>query len=317
MEIVEMKNKIIFDGDPGIDDALALLYALKNDDAELVGITTVGGNIGLDKTTKNALRILEITNNTHIPVARGIEKPLLRENKSEGEVHGKDGLGNSNLPEPKIKEIDIHAVDFIIKTIMDNPNQITLVPVGPLTNVAVAVIKEPRIKDYVKDVVIMGGAVTTFGNITPKSEFNIYTDPEAAKIVFESGLPITLVGLDVTMKTLLTQKHLSEITKVSTPVTEFVKKIITHYMRFYQEVVGVNGCGMHDPLAMAVAIDKSLVRTRRLFVTVETRGEYTTGETVADLRGSKEGGVSPPNMDVCVEVDSERFMQNFVALMKK
>ena len=311
------KTKIIFDGDPGIDDALALLYILKNEDAKLVGITTVGGNIGLDKTTKNALRILEITNNLKTPVARGIEKPLLRKNKSEGEVHGKDGLGNTNLPEPTIREIDDHAVDFIIKTIMSSPKQITLVPVGPLTNIAVAVIKEPRLKDFVKEVVIMGGAVTTFGNITPESEFNIYTDPEAAKIVFESGLPITLVGLDVTMKTLLTPEHLSEIMQVDTPVTEFVKKIITHYMRFYQEVVGVNGCGMHDPLAAAVALDRSLVKTRRLYVTVETKGEYTTGETVADLRGSKEGGVNPPNMDVCTEVDSARFMKKFVELMKK
>ncbi len=260
---------------------------------------------------------MEITNNTHVPVARGIEKPLLRNNKSEGEVHGKDGLGNSNLPDPKIKEIDEHAVDFIIKTIMNNPKQITLVPVGPLTNIAVAVIKEPRLKDFVKEVVIMGGAVTTFGNITPESEFNIFTVPEAAKIVFESGFPITLVGLDVTMRTLLTPEHLDEILEVSTPVTSFVNKIITHYMKFYHEVVGVNGCGMHDPLAVAVAIDRSLVKMRRLFVAVETKGEYTTGETVADLRGSKEGGVRSPNMDVCVEVDSDRFMNKFIQLMKK
>jgi len=311
------QTQIIFDGDPGIDDALALLYVLKSDNAVLRGITTVGGNISLDKTTQNALRILEITNNTHIPVARGIEKPLLRENKSEGEVHGRDGLGNSNLPIPKIKPIDDHAVDFIINTIMENPKQITLVPVGPLTNIAVAVIKEPRLKDYVKEVVIMGGAVLTYGNITPESEFNIFTDPEAAKIVFESGLPITLVGLDVTMQTCLTPYHLDEIMEVSTPVTEFVKKIITHYMKFYKEVVGIDGCGMHDPLAVAVAMDKSLVKTRRLFVAVETKGEYTSGETVADLRGSKEGAVNPPNMDVCVEVDSDRFMQSFIETLKK
>jgi len=312
-----IKTHLIIDGDPGIDDALALLYALKRDDVVLRGITTVGGNIGLDKTTMNALRILEITNNPHVPVARGIGKPLLRENQSEGEVHGRDGLGNTDLPEPKICEIREHAVDFIIDTIMENPKQITLVPIGPLTNVAVAVIKEPRLKDYVKEVVIMGGAVTTFGNITPRSEFNIYTDPEAAKIVFESGLPITLVGLDVTMKTLLKHDHLKEIMKASSPVTEFVGKIITHYMRFYEEVVGVDGCGMHDPLAVAVAIDRSLVKTRRLFVTVETRGESSTGETVADLRGSKEGGVKPSNMDVCVEVDSQRFLREFVETLKK
>jgi purine nucleosidase len=163
----------------------------------------------------------------------------------------------------------------------------------------------------------MGGAVTTFGNITPESEFNIYTDPEAAKIVFESGLPITLVGLDVTMQTLLTPSHLEDIMTVSSPVTKFIGTIITHYMKFYEEVVGVNGCGMHDPLAVAVAIDKSLVKTRKLFVTVETKGEFTTGETVADLRGSKEGVVRQPNMDVCIEVDSKRFLQSFIETIKK
>jgi purine nucleosidase len=311
------QTQLIFDGDPGIDDALALLYVLNTDNVVLRGITTVGGNISLDNTTRNALRILEISNRSEVPVARGIGKPLLRENKSVGEVHGRDGLGNSNLPSPKIKEIDVHAVDFIINTIMENPKQITLVPVGPLTNIAIAVIKEPRLKDYVKEVVIMGGAVTTFGNITPESEFNIYTDPEAAKIVFESGLPITLVGLDVTMKTLLTPCHLKEIMAMSTPVTEFIGKIITHYMEFYEEVVGVTGCGMHDPLAVAVAIDKSLVKTRKLFVTVETKGEFTTGETVADLRGSKEGVIRQPNMDVCVEVDSQRFLRTFIETLKK
>ena len=311
------KVKLLFDGDPGIDDALALVYALNHENVELVGITTVGGNIGLDKTTMNALRILEITNNKHVPVARGIEKPLFRDNKSEGEVHGKDGLGNSNLPTPKIKPISKHAVDFIIDTIMNNPKEITLVPVGPLTNIAIAVVKEPKLKDYVKDVIIMGGAVTTFGNITPESEFNIFTDPEAAKIVFESGLPITLVGLDVTMQTLLTSDHLKEIMKTRNHVTEFIGKIITHYMEFYREVVGVEGCGMHDPLAVAVAVDKSLVETRRLFVTVETKGEYTTGETVADLRASKEGTVKEPNMDVCVNVNAERFLRSFIETLKK
>ena len=168
------KVKLLFDGDPGIDDALALVYALNHENVELVGITTVGGNIGLDKTTMNALRILEITNNTHVPVARGIEKPLFRDNRSEGEVHGKDGLGNSNLPIPKIKPISKHAVDFIIDTIMNNPKEITLVPVGPLTNIAIAVVKEPRLKDYVKEVIVMGGAVTTFGTLPP-SRSSIYS----------------------------------------------------------------------------------------------------------------------------------------------
>jgi purine nucleosidase len=311
------QRRILFDCDPGIDDALALIYALRSKSVKLEGITTVGGNIDLDKTTQNALRILEITGREEVPVAKGIAKPLMRVNKSVGEVHGIDGLGNSQLPAPKIKESDVHAVDFIIDIIMENPGEIILVPVGPLTNIAVAVIKEPRLKDYVKEVVIMGGAVTTFGNITSEAEFNIYTDPEAAKIVFESGLPITLVGLDVTMKTLLTPTHIEEITSMDTPVTSFVGKITRHYMEFYKNVVGVNGCGMHDPLAMGVAIDKSLVKTKRFYVTVETRGEYTTGETVGDLRGSKEGVLHPPNMDVCLEVDSERFIRSFIETIKK
>ncbi len=311
------RSRILFDGDPGIDDALAIIFAVKSDNAKLEGITTVGGNITLDHTVQNALKILEITGHPEVPVARGIAKPLLRGLKSTGEVHGKDGLGNVDLPPPKIKEKPVHAVDFIIDTIMDNPGEITLVPVGPLTNIAVAAVKEPRLKDYVKDVVIMGGAVTVSGNITSEAEFNIYSDPEAAKIVFHSGLPITLVGLDVTMKTLLKPEHLSEIEAAKTPVTEFVGKITKYYMKFYEEVVGVKGCGMHDPLAVAVAIDRSLVKTRRLYVTVETRGEFTTGETVGDLRSSKEGVVNPPNMDVCVDVDSERFMRLFIDTIKK
>ena len=296
---------------------MAILFALKSDNVKLEGITTVGGNISLDQTTQNALRILEVAGHPEVPVARGVAKPLLRDLRSTGEVHGKDGLGNVNLPLPRIKEKSIHAVDLILNTILDNPREITLVPVGPLTNIAMAVVKEPRLKDYVKDVVIMGGAVTVAGNITSEAEFNIYTDPEAAKIVFHSGMPVTLVGLDVTMKTLLKPEHLTEIEKANTPVTRLVGKIAKHYMKFYKEVIGVDGCGLHDPLAVAVAIDKSLVKTRRLYVTVETKGEITAGETVGDLRALKESARKPPNMDVCVEVESERFLRMFIDTLKK
>jgi len=186
--------RLLFDGDPGIDDAMAIIFALKSDNVKLEGITTVGGNVNLDHTTQNALRILEVAGHPEVPVARGVAKPLLRDLESTGEVHGENGLGNVNLSSPRTKEKPIHAVDLIIKTIMDNPGEITLVPVGPLTNIAVAVVKEPRLKGYVKEVVIMGGAVTVAGNITSEAEFNVYADPEAAKIVFHSGMPITLVG---------------------------------------------------------------------------------------------------------------------------
>lgn len=314
---MSQEKRLLLDGDPGIDDAMAILFALKSDDVKLEGITTVGGNIDLDHTTRNALRILEVIRHPKVPVARGIAKPLLRDLRSTGKVHGKDGLGNVNLPPPRINEKPIHAVDLIINTIMQNPRQIILVTVGPLTNVAVAVVKEPKLKDYVKKVVIMGGAFNVAGNITSKAEFNIYTDPEAAKIVFHSGLPITLVGLDVTMKTLLTQEHLKEINDANTPVTRFVGRIVKHYMKFYKEVVGVEGCGLHDPLAVAVAIDKSLVETRRLYVTVETKDEITSGETIVDLRTLREDARKTPNMDVCVEVDSERFLRMFINTLKK
>jgi purine nucleosidase len=308
-------KRILLDCDPGIDDAMALIFALKSSRVKLEGISTIGGNSSINLTTQNALKILEIAGHPEIPVARGIEKPLLKVLEYTGEVHGKDGLGDANLPSPRIKEISLHAVDFIINTIMDNPGEITLVPVGPLTNVAVAFLKEPRLKEKVKEVVIMGGAVTVPGNVTSEAEFNIFADPEAAKIVFHSGMPITLVGLDVTMKTLLTPQYLSEIEKINTPLVRFLGKIVKHYMRFYKEVMGVQGCGMHDPLAIAVAIDKSLVKTRKLYVTVETKGEFTTGKTVADLRNLIKS--KAPNLDVCIEVDSKKFLSLFKEALKK
>ena len=194
---------------------------------------------------------------------------------------------------------------------------ITLVTVGPLTNIAVAIILEPRITKNVKETIIMGGAVTVAGNITSDAEFNIYSDPEAAKIVFTSGIPTTLVGLDVTMKTLLKKEHLKQILKVDTPVTRFLEKIVKHYMRFYKNIVNVDGCGLHDPLAVGVTIDKTLVRKKPIFVDVETKGEITYGETVGDLRPGSEGGRRQPNMNVCVDVDSDRFLEMFVNTLKK
>ena len=213
------------------------------------------------------------------------------------------------------KTVD-NTLNFIINKIMEDPGEITLVAVGPLTNIAVAITLEPRIIEEVKEVIIMGGAVTVAGNITSEAEFNIYTDPEAAKIVFNSGMPITLVGLDVTMKTLLKEEHLNQILEVNTPITRFLEKIVKHYMRFYKEIVNVDGCGLHDPLAVGVAIDRTLVMSRPIFVDVETKGEITYGETIGDLRPGSEGTRRPPNMNVCVDVDSDRFLDMFVNTLK-
>ena len=307
---------MLLDCDPGIDDAMAMIFALKSNKVEMEGITTVSGNIGIDLATNNALRILELTGNAHIPVAKGIAKPLINRFEVTSGVHGIDGMGNANLPRPKIKKQPIHAVNFIINTIMNAPNEITLVSVGPLTNIAVAITLEPRIIENVRETIIMGGAVTVAGNITCEAEFNIHSDPESARIVFNSGLPITLVGLDVTMKTLLKEEHLDQILEANTPVTRFLEKIVKHYMRFYKEIVKVDGCGLHDPLAVGVAIDRTLVRTRPIFVDVETKGEITYGETVGDLRLGSEGVRNPPNMNVCVDVDSTRFLEMFINTLK-
>ena len=193
--------KLIYDGDPGIDDALAILYALNSPKTILQGITTVAGNVTIDKTTKNALNLLEMAERSEIPVAKGAAKPLLRELRQAEEFHGPDGLGNTNLPEPKLKPEPIHAMDQIISSIMANKGDIALVAAGPLTNLAMAVLKEPNIRFHVRKVIIMGGAIRAPGNVTMASEFNIYTDPEAAKIVFNSGLPIILVSLDEELMT--------------------------------------------------------------------------------------------------------------------
>jgi len=307
---------MLLDCDPGIDDAMAILLALKSEGVELEGITTVSGNIGIDLATANALRVLELTGHEHIPVAKGIARPLIKRFEPTSEVHGRDGMGNTNLPLPKIKEQPIHAVDFITNAIMKNPSEITLVSVGPLTNIAVAITLEPRIAVNVKEAIIMGGAVTVSGNVTSEAEFNIHADPEAARIVLNSGMPITLVGLDVTMKTLLKEEHLNQILEAETPVARFLEKIVKHYMRFYKEIVNVDGCGLHDPLAVGAAIDRTLVKTRPIFVDVETKGEITYGETVGDLRPGSEGGRRPPNMNVCVDVDSTRFLEMFINTLK-
>lgn len=309
-------TRMLLDCDPGIDDAMAIIFALKSDRVEVEGITTVSGNIGIDLATDNALRILELTGNEHIPIAKGIAKPLINRFEATSGVHGRDGMGNTNLPRPKTKETPVHAVNFIINTIMNAPNEITLVSVGPLTNIAVALTLEPRIIENVKETIIMGGAVTVAGNITCEAEFNIHSDPESARIVFNSGLPTTLVGLDVTMKTLLKEEHLNQILEADTPVTRFLEKIAKHYMRFYKEIVNVDGCGLHDPLAVGVAIDRTLVKTRPIFVDVETKGEITYGETVGDLRLGSEGGRRPPNMNVCIDVDSTRFLEMFINTLK-
>jgi len=291
---------------------MAILFALRSGKLGLEAITTVAGNVGVDLTTANALRVLEVAGAAKIPVAKGLAKPLLRDRIIASEVHGPDGLGNTNMPPPKIRAQPVHAVDLLISKVMESPGQITLVATGPLTNVAMAVAKEPKLTETVQEVVVMGGAVTVPGNVTSQAEFNVYADPEAAKIVFNSGLPITLVGLDVTMKTLLTPSHLKEIENAGTPLAEFIVRVARHYMGFYKRVRGVDGCAMHDPLAVGVTVDRSLVKTRKMALDVETHGELCLGRTVQRPSTGRESRI-----DMCLEVDSKRFLEMFVRALSR
>jgi len=253
-----------------------------------------------------------------------MEKPLLRELRTAEHVHGKNGLGNTCLPRPKKREEQKDAVNLIIDKVKESPSEITLVTAGPLTNLAVVVLKEPSIKQDFEEVIVMGGALEVPGNVTPAAEFNIYTDPEAAKIVFHSGLPITLVSLDVTMKrengkvvNILTPDRLAEIESAGTPLTKFIGKMTRFYMEFSKKYEGIEGCYLHDPLAVAVAIDKNLVEPERLYVDVETKGEITLGKTLGDLRKIPECLKHEPNVNVCRNVCSERFLDMFVNSLKR
>jgi len=306
--------KVILDCDPGIDDALAMLYALKSPHTTLLGITTVAGNVTVDKAVKNALNVVEMVERGKVPVAKGATKPLYREHMHAEAFHGKDGLGDTNLPEASLKPEPVHASDQIISSIMANKGDVELVTLGPLTNLAMVVLKEPSIRSHLRKVIIMGGAIRVPGNVTMASEYNIYADPEAAKTVFNSGLPITLVSLDVTMnhRNILTPSHLRAIEDANPRIGAFIVRIA----RFYTESCGKNGQEghLHDPLTVGIALDEELItECERIYVDVETEGRITLGKTQADLRRVPR---CPPNLTHCVQINYEKFLNDFVDTLK-
>lgn len=304
-------TKVIMDVDTGIDDALAIVYALQSPELDVIGFTTCFGNNEVKQTTTNTLKVLELLDSTDIPVAKGASQPLFRPHlKGSSEVHGKDGLAGVPLPEPKTRPLNEHAADFIVRMVNKYPHEVTLIPVGPLTNIALAIMKDPTIVHKVKNVTLMGGAVFHPGNVTPTAEANIYADPEAAEYVFRSGIPITLVGLDVTMQTLLPRSYLEVWKRINTPLSKFLTHITEFYMDAYLKFyTNINGCALHDPLAVATVIDPTFVKTKRMYVQVDTEGEISKGRTIADLRP----GHPEPNMEVCLEVDAKRFLEHFVS----
>ena len=305
-------KKVIIDVDTGIDDAIGILLAEKSGEADILGITTVNGNTSLEQATINTRKVTTLLGRDDMKVVQGASRPLMREPFFEVSVHGNDGIGGAL----KDMEVEIRdegfAPDFIIEQAKQHPGEITVILLAPLTNMALAIRKEPRLKEWLKELVIMGGAVDHPGNITATAEYNIYIDPEAAKIVFHSGIPITLVGLDVTANTLLTKKDVEAIQPGS--ARDFVAESTVHYMNHYLKRNGHEACSMHDPLAVGVALDRTLVKTEKYFVDVETKSELCDGQTVCDFKNYYK---KEPNVDVCIQVDDARFIQKLVDTLGK
>jgi pyrimidine-specific ribonucleoside hydrolase len=305
--------KVFIDCDPGHDDMMAIMLALASPEIELLGISTVAGNQTGDKTYRNALRTLTLIGRKDIPVSRGAQRPLLRELTVAPMIHGVSGLDGADLPEPTFEGDGRHAVDAIIQTIMGSREPVTLVPTGPLTNVALALLKEPGVARAVSRIVLMGGAVHD-SNISPAAEFNIFVDPEAAKIVFGCGAPIIMVGLDVTNKARLSFEDIDEMERWKGRVSRVVAPLLRFFANTNKEVFGINGAPVHDALAVAHLVRPEVITTRRMNVEIETAGELTRGRTVADVYGISG---RRPNVEVALEVNQPLFKEMLFGAIRK
>ncbi|HEY6765038.1 MAG TPA: nucleoside hydrolase [Candidatus Sulfotelmatobacter sp.] len=318
-------KKIIIDTDPGTDDALAIMLALNSPELDVRALTVVPGNVTLDMGLDNALRMVSLAHRCDIPVAAGASHPLFQKLITAEFWHGKNGLANVKLPPSKCKVDPTFGPDLIIRLVHASPHEITLVPVGPLTNIALAVEKDPSIVPLVKEVIIMGGSISG-GNVNAAAEANIYNDPEAAQIVFQAGWnSLTMSGLEVGNKALFTPGHLAQLENTHGPINDFVHSVLKYLVDLTLQYGGT-GVQMYDPSAVAIAIDPSLVKTSEMHVDVETQGQFARGETIANRQGYVEHNVLhgdhyeiegvdkvTPNTKVCVDVDSDRFLKLFIS----
>jgi inosine-uridine nucleoside N-ribohydrolase len=301
--------KVLIDTDPGIDDALALLLALRSPELDILGITTVHGNIEVDKGTHNAAKVLALVGRD-VTIARGADRPLLRPLRTAPFIHGSDGLGDL-LPTPETVPLsEAPAVEFMLGVLRRSRDPVTLLALGPLTNIALLLRAHPDARAHIDRIVLMGGAVASEGNTVPGAEFNMHCDPEAAAIVFEAGVSLTMVGLNVTMKAVLPGKKSQALLGDSDPVRGFVGEVTSFYRRYYKRYYGIDGCCLHDPLTAAVLIEPEVIQTKHLHVDVETRGDHTAGATVADLWGIPEPA-GRPNADVATELDVQLLLKLF------
>jgi inosine-uridine nucleoside N-ribohydrolase len=320
-------RRVIIDTDPGTDDAMAIILALNSPEFKVEALTVVPGNVEAKQGLENALKIVSLAGRCDVLVAGGAQHPLNQKLITAQFWHGKNGLADVELPASKCKADPRFGPDLIIEMVHRYPHEITLIPVGPLTNIALAVSKDPSIAFLVKDIVIMGGSISG-GNVNGAAEANIYNDPEAAQIVFNAGWMVTMVGSDVGERTLITRKYLAELQSSHGPESDFIAKIAEFYLT-RSEKSGYSGAAMYDPLAVGIALDSTLGTLKEMHVDVETKGEFTRGETVANRMGSNEKNVLhgdhyeiegaielKPNARVCLASDADRFLQMFVTRIR-
>ena len=305
------KRKIILDCDPGHDDAVAILLALASpQEIDLLGITCVAGNVPLELTRNNALKVCELAGHTDVAVYSGCARPMVRVLNTAENVHGQSGLdlpGGGVLPEPSMTLRSQHAVDYIIETLRtEDAGSITLCPMGPLTNIAVAMIRAPEIVPRIREIVLMGGAAINPGNVTPAAEFNIYVDPHAAQVVFSSGVPLVMMGLDVTHEVLVTAERIDVLRAAGGQVSAAVADLMTFYCRFDLNKYRMEGGPLHDPCVIAYLIDSTLFDLKLVSVEIETNADLTLGQTVADWWTVTD---RTPNCHVAYQADDTRFFE--------
>lgn len=297
-----MSIPVLLDCDPGHDDAIAILLALASPELDVLGITTVGGNSGLANTTRNALTVLEVAGRPDVPVAAGCDHPLVRPLRIADHVHGESGMEGPVLDPPTIEPIDAHAVDFIAETVANSPDPVTLIPTGPLTNIALLLRRHPSVVDNISRIVLMGGSIE-LGNTTPPAEFNILVDPEAADIVFRSGLDLTMVGLDVTHQATMGRAHGDRL-RPQGKCGAFVADLLDYFALFHTRIYGMESPPIHDAVAVADVIWPDLMHAEKFHVAIETMSPLTVGMTVVDRWRITD---NEPNVRVGMSIDGERF----------
>lgn len=310
-----MKKPVIIDCDPGHDDAIALLLAFSSDKLDVRAVTTVAGNQTIEKTFNNALKVLSFAG-VEVEVSKGADRPLVRKLQTAPEVHGDSGLDGPELPPAALKPSGRSAVETIVDVVSRSSEKITLIPTGALTNIAQVFLAHPEVKDKIERISLMGGACYG-GNWTPAAEFNILVDPEAANIVFNSGVPITMCGLDVTHRAQIYKDEIDKIRGIGNKVAVMVAELLDFFGKFHEAVndkFGFKGSPLHDPVAVAWVINPSLITTKPCYVDIETRGEFTSGCTVVDYNDILK---RPKNVDVAVDIDREGFINMLYDAMKK